>query len=83
MPHYNEAVVQLGKNGLSDNFFETLNSCFKNHMTVRVYVLKSAGHEREKVKEFGEKIIEKLGSHYTFKKIGFTLIVRKWRKARG
>ena len=35
--------------------------------------------ESEKV---AEEIVSKLGDHYTYRIIGFTIVVRKWRKAR-
>ena len=74
--------IQLGKNGVTKNFIETLESHFKNHENVKISILKSAGHSKEKVKGYSEKILEKLGRNYTAKSIGFTIIVKKWRKAR-
>ncbi len=57
-------------------------SCIKNRKNIKVCVMKSAGHKKEKVKEYSEKILEKLGKNYTAKIIGFTINVKKWRKAR-
>ncbi len=90
--------IQLGKQGISENFISTLQDIFKHHENVRVSVLKSArdlaqikgdknsqnrsaGQEKEKVKEYSEKILEKLGKNYTSKIIGFTIVLKKWRKA--
>ncbi len=73
--------VQLGKNGITENFIETINHHFKNHQNVRVSVLKSAGHEKSKVKGYAEQILEKLGKNYTAKTIGFTIFVKKWKRA--
>ncbi|MEJ2268057.1 MAG: YhbY family RNA-binding protein [Nanoarchaeota archaeon] len=72
--------VQLGKLGISDNFISTLESHFKKHPQVRVSVLKSAGHDKEKVKKYSEEILNKLGKNYTAKIIGFKIILKKWRK---
>ena len=72
--------IQLGKQGISDNFIESIKTRFKNHENVRVCVLKSAGHEREKMKEYSEEILKKLGEKYTSRIIGFTIFVKKWRK---
>ena len=47
-----QAEIQLGKNGITDNFIETLKHIFENHDNVRLSVLKSAGHDREKIKEY-------------------------------
>ncbi len=74
--------MQLGKNGITENFIQTLKSNFDKHETVRIAVLKSAGHEKEKIKEFSEELLGKLGNNYTAKLIGFKIILKKWRKAR-
>jgi RNA-binding protein YhbY len=37
-----QAEIQLGKNGITDNFIETLKHIFENHESVRLSVLKSA-----------------------------------------
>lgn len=73
--------IQLGKQGITDNFIETLKNNFKKHNYVKVSVLKSAGHDKEKVKKFSDEILEKIGKKYTAKIIGFTIVVKKWRKA--
>ncbi len=74
--------IQLGKNGITNNFIYTLKNHFKKHENVKISVLKSAGHNKEKVKKYSEEILEKLGGKYTAKIIGFTIVVKKWRKAR-
>ena len=74
--------IQLGKNGLTDNFIETLKNHFKKHEQVRISVLKSAGHEKSQVKEMAEKILEALGKNYTARVIGFKVVLKKWRKAK-
>jgi len=78
--------IQLGKNGITENFIETLNKYFKNHGNVRISVLKSAFPENiEKgkkniVKKYSDEILERLGNKYTSRVIGFTIVVKKWRK---
>lgn len=72
--------IQLGKNGITENFISTLKKHFDNHQNVKVSVLKSAGHDKLKVKEYSEKILENLGSHYTARTIGFTINLKKWRR---
>lgn len=72
--------IQLGKNGITENFISTLKNNFKKHGNVRVSVLKSAGHNKESVKKYSGEILEKLGKNYTSKIIGFTIILKKWRK---
>jgi len=73
--------VQLGKQGISDNFIESLKNHFKNYQNVKVSVLKSAGHDKSKVKEYSKQILEKLGKNYTARIVGFTIVLKKWRKA--
>ena len=72
--------MQLGKNGLTENFIETLKNNFKNHNTIRISVLKSAGHEKSKIKEITEELLGELGLNYTTRIIGFTIVLKKWRK---
>jgi RNA-binding protein YhbY len=74
--------MQLGKNGITENFISTLKSNFQTHENVRISVLKSAGHEKGKVREYSDEILDKLGKNYTAKLIGFKIILKKWRKAR-
>jgi len=74
--------IQLGKNGISANFIQSLENQFKKHNDVKVVVLKAAGHDREKVKKYAEEILEKMGKKFTARIIGFTIALKKWRKAR-
>ncbi len=70
--------IQLGKQGITDNFIETLKTYFKKHKNVKVSVLKSAG--REKIKEYSEEMLNKLGKNYSVRIIGFTINLRRSRK---
>ena len=72
--------IQLGKNRITDNFISVLKSHFEKHANVKVSVLKSAGHDREEVKKLSDEILNKLGKKYTSRVIGFTIVVKKWRK---
>ena len=74
--------VQLGKQGLTDNFVETLKNHFKKNKNVKISILKSAGHDKAKIKAYCEEILEKLGAHYTARIIGFKIVIKKWRKPR-
>ena len=73
--------IQLGKQGITKNFIETLKNHFKKNKNVRISVLKSAGHDRDKIKQYSREILEELGKNYTAKIVGFTIFVKKWRKA--
>lgn len=74
--------MQIGKNGVTENFLATLETAFKNKEGVRISVLKSAGHEHEKVVQMAEEIVNVLGKKFTYKIVGFTIVVHKWRKER-
>ncbi len=74
--------MQLGKNGITENFVETLKRCFQNHELIKISVLKSAREKREDMKKHADEILEKLGKNYTAKIIGFKIVLKKWRKAR-
>lgn len=74
--------LQIGKNGLTAEFISGLKNVFKNNENVRVSVLKSATRDRSELKEISAKILAELGKNYTCNIIGYTLVLRKWRKAR-
>lgn len=74
--------MQLGKQGITENFISSLQGHFEKHDIVKVHVLKSAGHDKDEIRKICEEILEKLGTHFTAKIIGFTIVVKKWRKAR-
>lgn len=72
--------VQIGKKGISDNLVETIKSNFKNHHNIKLIFLKSSFRDRTKIKRETENILDKLGKNYTYKIIGFTVFIKKWRK---
>lgn len=72
--------MHLGKNGITENFIESLKDHFKNHGNVKISVLKSAGHDKETVRKYNEEILEKLGRKYTSKTVGFTISLKKWKR---
>lgn len=72
--------IQLGKNGVSEQFMSNLRQHFDSTQNVKVSVLKSCCRDREELKEIGEKIMKNLGSHYTSRIIGYTIVIKKWRR---
>ena len=72
--------IQLGKKGITENFILTLKSHFQKHKNVKISVMKSAVHEKQKIKEYSNEMLEKLGKNYTAKVVGFTIFLKKWRK---
>ena len=78
--------IQLGKNGIINNFILSLNNLFKKHDMVKIHVLKNARESgkqgKEDVKKYSKELLKILGKKYTSKIIGFTIVMKKWRKAR-
>jgi len=93
--------MQLGKQGITENFINSLKNQFKNSQVMKISVLKSATRDREEVTKIKEELLKKLnsrphsvigknnlssvkslGKNFTARIIGFTIILRKWRKAR-
>ena len=54
--------IQLGKQGVTENFLSTLKNQFKNCKNVRISVLSNARKNKNDVKKYSEEILEKLNS---------------------
>lgn len=78
--------IQLGKNGVTDNFIRTLKTYFQKVQTVKISVLKSArgdGKEgKQLVNQYAQQIVEKLGEKFSARVIGFVITIKKWRQSR-
>lgn len=74
--------LQLGKNGITETFVKTVNTYFTKVRTVKISVLPSARESKADVKKYSEELLEKMGVHFTARVIGFTITLKKWRKAR-
>jgi len=74
--------LQLGKQGLTKAFIETVRKSFANVENVRISLLPSSGRDKEKTKKWADKLVSELGDRYTARVIGFTIILKKWRKSR-
>jgi len=72
--------VQIGKNGLTDNFIGTLKTHFKKYDNVKVSLLKSFTRDKKELREITQKILDELGKNYTAKTIGYKIAIKKWRK---
>lgn len=74
--------IQLGKNGITENFISGLKSQFKSCNNVRISVLRSFCRDKEELKKISEEILEKLGKNYTARVIGYKIALKKWRQDR-
>lgn len=76
---------QLGKKGLTQGFIDLLKKTFKNHDLVKIAVLKACSRKKQEVKDMAEKICQELKKSerkdFTYKLIGYTLYIKKWRKS--
>ncbi len=72
--------MQLGKNGLTEGFMCNLKHHFDTCKNIKISVLKSCCRDRKELKKIADEILEKLGKTYTAKIIGYTIIVKKWRR---
>lgn len=78
----NMVKLQLGKNGLTAEFIANIKKIFVNAEHVRVGLLKSATRDKEEAKKIAEKLVSELGKNFTFKIIGYTIVLRRWRKSK-
>ena len=72
--------LQMGKAGLSDAFIEQVRSVFTDETMVKISILKSACRDKKDAKKIGEDLVERLGTKYGFKLVGYVLTVIKFRK---
>ena len=71
------AKFQIGKQGLTSSFIDSVAIAFKNKKQVRISVLKSAARDREEIKKMASEIQEKLPVKCKCRVIGFTIILIK------
>jgi len=78
-----QTQIQLGKKGLTEEFLEGLKNRFEKPAVknLKVSVLKSARESREDIKKYAEEIKEYLGPKFTTRILGFSIFIKKWRKA--
>ena len=77
--------IQLGKKGVNVDIINDINIRLEKYrnVTLKISVLKSARpNGKEDIKKYSDEIVQKLGDKYTAKIIGFSIFLRKWRKAR-
>jgi RNA-binding protein YhbY len=74
--------VHIGKNGLTREFIQDLRVRFVNSQNARIGLLKNSTRDKKVVKEWAEKIVTDLGKQFTYKIIGYTIVLTKWRKPR-
>ena len=77
--------IQLGKRGLTKEFMEDIRKRFDDNnkvKNIKINVLKSARENKEDVKNYAKEISSFLGDKFTYRVLGFSIFIKKWRKAR-
>ena len=77
--------IQLGKRGVTQELLREIKRRFdiNRFQNMKIHVLKTARESKQDVKKYAEAIKQFLGEKYTYKIIGFSIFLKKWRKARG
>jgi RNA-binding protein YhbY len=80
----NNLEIQLGKKGLTPEFIIDIQRRLEKYRnaTLKISVLKSARKDKGDVQKYAEEIKQKLGNSYTYRVLGFSIFLKKWRKAR-
>ena len=79
-----QGEIQIGKKGLTKELLEDIEKRFEKsrNKNIKIRVLQSARESKEDVKKYAEEIQKYLGKQYTNRILGFSIFVKKWRKAR-
>ena len=75
---------QIGKAGITKNFLESLSKTFKKHKLVKITILPSATRDKLEANKMAQELCAELKhkeeKDFTVKIIGFTIVIKKWRK---
>ncbi len=71
---------QIGKKGLTKEIIDQISLAFKNIESMRIHLLKSARPDKEAARKIADELVNALGKNFTYKLIGYVLVIRKWRK---
>lgn len=72
--------LQIGKKGVTPEFVEQLKRIFENEQMLKVTILKSACRDKKAAEKMADELLDLLGKNYTYRLVGYTLTIRKWRK---
>lgn len=76
------AIVQLqiGKNGLTDEFIAQVKRIFETEQIVKISILKSACRDKTEAKELCDKLNDALGKKFTYRLVGYVATFHKFRR---
>jgi RNA-binding protein YhbY len=72
--------LQIGKNGLTPEFIEQVKSIFENEKLIKISILKSACRDKYEADKIAKKLIDRLGTKYDYKLVGYVMTIIKYRK---
>ncbi len=74
-----QLTLQLGKNGLTQNFLEEIKKRFENKKLkmIKISVLRSARESKADVEKYSKQVQEFLGSKYRTRTLGFSIFIKK------
>jgi len=78
----NMVQLRMGKNGLTPEFLENLKKISATAESIRIGLLKTSSRDKEEMKKWADTMLAQLGKNFTCNIIGYTIVLRKWRKAR-
>jgi len=73
-------TLQIGKNGLTASVVEQVKGMMVDVQIMKISILKSACKNKEEAILIADSLINDLGKNFTYKLIGHTINLRKWRK---
>ncbi len=73
-------TLQIGKNGLTPAIVEQVKGMMVDVQIMKISILKSACKNKEEAILIADSLINSLGKNFTYKLIGHTINLRKWRK---
>ena len=69
--------LQLGKQGITENFIKTLQTYFVKNRVVKISVMQSLSTDKKEIKNLAQEIIEKLQGKFKSNFIGHKIILRR------
>lgn len=73
-----QAIIQIGKNGVSDGVLEQITNILKTRKSTRISMLKTAVSNKKEAEAAAEKIMAHIGNGYRFRLIGHTMVIHRF-----
>jgi len=72
--------LQLGKNGLTNEFIAQVRAVFEHAEVIKISILKSACRNKDDAKAMAEKLIDTLGKRFVYRLVGYVLTINKFKR---